>query len=1234
MGNTTFTQSQKKALETEGNLLVSAGAGSGKTTVLTEKIVRYLVSDPQADITRLLVVTFTKKAASELKDRIAEKLKKSISVATGEKKKHLNRQLLEIGNANISTIHAFCLHLLKSQAALTGDSPDFTICDEDTADSLAYEAARECIDLEFSKNEPATDDTASMEELYLQMGSAKGETKLDDCIFPLFKAFRENGIRPSDLRKQAESRKSANSLIEPELVSLFEELSKEVVFLQKRLEQALRRFDRSLLSEKQAGPFAKAIESRASFLEKIRLALSGRDLSRARTVFELNKNLYSFKSEIINLDPDCWQQLNEDIKDFKSDLKDALSIDTASLPEEMLLLSRLESRLATLYENYLCIFKEKKKKRNLKDYTDLEQETRDLLYDGEGRKTELAHEISALFDRIYIDEYQDTNRLQDEIFRALENETTPNRFLVGDIKQSIYAFRGARPDIFNEYRNLWPEDCTDMTGSTILMNDNFRCDRPIIDVTNHIADLLFPASEMTYHSGDRLTCSKAQQDQEGRPVELSLFTKDSEIKEPDYVAEKIRDLIDREGIDPQDIAILIRSPRGSGRIENTYIQALQAKGIPTDASQSQSFFELPEIQIALCLLETINNPSSDISLAGVLLSPVFAMSLDGISNLRKEKHSSSLWDSLCDYADEHPDGELGRKCATVRDKINQYREMAKGMPSDRLILSVYADSGLPDLLSGSPETPFATHYLTELYELARQYEADGFEGLYGFLRYLSEQKELEAPDRKAKKKLVIPLSSGSSGVHILSIHLSKGLEYPFVFLVNLGKGFKMLNSETSLVHPSFLFLQSLRGQSGLSKHPSNLISLGKKHVANLNKNEEMRLLYVAMTRAKKKLFLSGTASSTKNLFDDPSQKADMLDALPDPELKREGINISVFKASSMLEWVLLDAAFPDSPLHEAFLKEKERLSAQAEAASEEPKDNTAEPSEETIVVDQPEEPAESKPHPELQNEKEEIRKNLSFQYEFSYLKNIPAKMIVSRLYPGMLDPEDEEGREGLSADAIEPEEKTDFKPFPDYSSVAAKEETKGSEYGSATHAFLEYCSFDNLGDRKTIEEEKERLVRERFLSRKTADLVRVSAIERFAQSNLFSRNGRAGRLQREYRFYASVPAEIFTEDEKRKAQLKETDTKILIQGVVDCLFEEIDGKTVIVDYKTDYLSEEEKKDRKAAEEILVRRHSNQLNYYRIACEEILGKPVDELLIYSFALGDTVRVPAVIPATID
>ncbi len=1178
MGEKKFTSEQLKAINTKGKtLLVSAAAGSGKTATLIERIIRSLLDEKNPeDISEILIVTFTNAAVAEIKSRISKALKSALE--SSPENETLSRQLMLLPTAKICTIDSFCNEILRRNADKVGIAPNYRIAETAESEILSRSILSALINNIYEDSLQRVASAEEFSHLADALTASKHNSELEEVFLKLYEKSKSN----------------------PEGVLIFNRL-KELYENEAPEDNRYTNYALSALQGTSEHYYASILKILPELSESVYFETASSDIALMQnlifqdTYSDAKKALSSLSYARLPSSKGARSEVEDDFKYLRADMKEKIqqiseNFFSYSPSEWSSLYKELSSTLSVLYRflaEFDRIYTEEKKKRAMLEYSDIERYTYLVLYEN-GSPSDIARSIRAEFSSVYIDEYQDVNALQNKIFEAVSTEK--NRFMVGDIKQSIYAFRSADPDIFAQMKNSFPRLCDAENSSTasIFMSQNFRSDRGIIDFANMVFDELFPlcAESIGYQDEDSLIPSKLYENAEPkyRKPEITLISSErngigEEYKrkkdfECELVAKRIAQLLsegqlnDGSAIKPSDIAVIMRG--GKSRMAD-YARALESYGIPSEESDSKDFFLSSTILLALSLLCAIDNPQKDIYLAAIMLSPIFSFTPDELYLIR-EKSQSSLYESLKKYTEEHPDFKKGKQ---LLERLERYRTLSEGMNIDTFLIRLYNDTGLLSLAekSGGKEN------LLLLQSYAKKFSSSKLTGLYNFIKFINNIISSNTRfDTKRER-------SGADAVSIMSVHASKGLEYPIVFYVDTDSSLGGKDSRDRIAFSEKFGLSlRLRSPSGLALVNNPVHNIILDFNAKKSFEEELRIMYVALTRPKERLYIYAAIPDNDEEF---FKKADS---------KRKFLSKnSMYSLTSAIDIILASGAGADigiiktPPISEGV----SNLTTKKESAA---------PDFEMIS-------------------KDELSTRLSFSYPHQILTTLPEKMSISKLYPELLD----EVGEAVSL-KLEKEETPVKKRgiLPEF--ITGKASDESAKKGIATHSFMQFFSLDELS-KNGAEEELERLVEKGFLSKDDAARVRLKEIENFKYSKLFNDIQLAKSLYREFRFTTLLPARYFTDDKEKKAALKDTD--ILVQGVIDCLYEDADGEFHLVDYKTDRLSKAELADRALADEVLREKHKLQLSYYSLAVKNIFGKEPKDIKIYSTVLSDTVDVQRVV-----
>ncbi|MBE6662144.1 MAG: hypothetical protein E7606_02540 [Ruminococcaceae bacterium] len=1188
--STKWTDAQESAIRTHGKtLLVSAAAGSGKTATLTERIIRSLTEEDGLSISRMLIVTYTRAAAAELKVKISKAL--SGALAADPKNHRLAEQMMMLESAKICTIDSFYFDIVKSNFSRLGLSGGIRIVDSAEMTLLYRNEMEELIDTLYNERK-------GFSEFMDHFVPVRGADQSVDIFLSIYQSLLSYRSGVEKLREYAEELKNAAAkdfLLTKFGAETVKPLSQNALeYAVAALASACDFFatsaDTRLLTN-----YAPAFQNDLKTAQGALDAVKNGDYKTAREILGGYQKL-SLKGIRGEKDPytTYLQELRKSLTALLERLRDDyFSLEQSDISALMLSTSSVIDELYALLHAFDARLNKEKEQRGICDFSDIRRYVLKLLIDEDGKPTDIAEDYQARFDEIYIDEYQDVDEMQDSIFSAISTPT--NRFMVGDIKQSIYGFRGADSEVFARYKASLPlldsEAAKDSNGCSIFMSNNFRCDKNVIDFSNLISSYLFEncGQSIGYRKEDDLIFSKAlpHEDYVSPKVTIALTgisAADGEEKEEktekeekiyyeaEYIATEISRLLSSEKkadgtpIQPRDIAILMRYATDIDVLRDT----LAREGIPSQSVDKSNFFENPDVLLVLSLLSTIDNPRRDIPLAGTLRSPFYNFSMDDLIHIRHAAESDlSLYDALEQYA-LSGDSALCHKCGDFIQSLTYWREKAMALPVDKLIERLYREFSILSLAKDDKEN------LLRLYEYARGFEANSFHGLYSFIAYINEIIESGATLEKDAS------GGDSNAVHLITMHHSKGLEYPVCFLYGMGKRFLDRFKRDNIQFEASLGLGVLlRDSTGFAytDTPVRRAIIEKRLI--VEREEEMRVLYVAMTRARERLYLTADIASPERLENKIRSYVEF------------GRAYGIYASSSYLEWMF-------SALRLGGNTDCYRIERIYTDFVSVPKETEKEPI--------------SLPAPKTEDETLTalFEKRFSFVYPYAHVSSLPAKLSVSSLYPALLD--ESETQE------IDPSMLKDAFVYPE--GLLPTDRASGAEKGTATHTFLQFCDFDRVLAHG-VREELARLQTQKFIDERTASLCNVKQLEAFFASDLLARIQNADEVWREQRFNIFLPASEFTQVEEKVDLLREE--KIAVQGVIDLFFREKNGNIVLVDYKTDFLTAEELKVSALAEEKLKERHAEQLLYYKKAIEQILGKSPSETLIYSLPLGKTIRI---------
>ena len=1188
-----LTSEQQAAVDNRGGgLLVSAAAGSGKTRVLVERLLAR-VEGEGLDIDRFLVITYTKAAAAELRGRIVEEL--SARLAERPTDAHLRRQATLVYKAQISTVHAFCAQLLRECGHLLELDPDFRLCDEGEAGILMLRALNDVLDRRYEDIAEGSD----FARLVDTMSAGRDDSRLMQIVLDIRGRVQAHP-NPAAWLDGQERAFALEGVDDPGDTPwgrlLLDDAGRQGTHWRDKIARALELCPCDAnLDANYAPSLSATLAALDAFVEGTR---RGWDAARAALPIPFPA---AGRKKMVDC-PDAAEQvkaIRSTCKKRMEKLGEWFEDCGADLLEDLRAVHPAVRGLFALVKDFEGAYAAEKSRRGVLDFSDLEHLTVELLVGPEG-PTELAGQLSGRYAEIMVDEYQDTNEVQNAIFTALSREGR-NLFLVGDVKQSIYRFRLADPTIFLGKYRAFADYTRAAEGEErrLILSRNFRSRPEVLEGANFVFRSVMSADfgEMDY-TADEALYPGAPFPPDGRyAVELDAVDASAEgeeektardLIEARFTAKRIRTLVDGgfpvsdgEGgerpVRPADIVILLRSPN---TVLHHYARALGERDIPWEAEGGGDFFAATEVNVALSLLQIVDNPRQDVPLISVLRSPVYGFSADRLAELRAASPDTDFYAALT--ADG---GEDSRAFLTELDEL---RFGAGELSSHELLWQLYDRTNLLGVFGAMERGEERQSNLLTLAELARRFEGAGHKGLFGFLSYLTRLRE-----NGAKLALPAPGREGG-GVRILSIHKSKGLEFPVVLLCGLARRLNREDmSRPILFHPKLgVGPKRLDVERGM-EYPT----LARRAVARKLElemmAEELRLLYVAMTRAKEKLILSvaltGGARDLEKLAPDAACPVE-------PQV--------LAGCQSVGQWVLLPAlARPDGEV----LRRAAGVQVPVPAADFGPAwdirfvdgaEFQAEPEESAISPSGP-------PDGEMISagageETAALAARLAWHYPHGAEVELPSKLTATQLKGRALDEEAAEA-------AVRPP-----RPIRLGRPRFAAEEfgLTPAQKGTALHLVMQYIDFERTERVEQVRAEIARLVERAFLTPQQGEAVDPAKIAAFFASPLGRELMASTSLRREFKFSILVPAADYYPQAGAEEQ-------VLLQGVVDCCFETLEGITV-VDFKTDRVDRRSVAAR--AEE-----YRPQLAAYSRALEEITGKPVIRRCLWFFALDQAVDV---------
>ena len=1183
-----LTNEQQSAVDSrERSLLVSAAAGSGKTKVLVERLFSY-VEREGANLDDFLIITYTRAAASELRGKIAKALNERMERDPGNY--HLRQQMLRVYRADIKTVDAFCTSLLRENCHLLGEDarghalrPDFRVLDENEAEVLRGRVLARTL-------EDFYDHLTSGGTLLADtLGAGRDDSALEQLVLELHAKLQAQPYEDKWLDAQRAFWRAVPEKIEdtPYGKILLNEVGRKARHCKSLLQRAAQEMcANDALNQKYAPAFLDASYQLEALEGKI---AQGWDAARGVTIAfpRLAAVKDSDGGEMKARMKGLWDNCKETVKEFAELF--AASSDEAV--EDLRTMAPAMLALIDLTADFSRRYNEEKRRRNAADFSDQEHEAIRLLVAENDEPTELAALVSTRYREIMVDEYQDTNEVQNRIFDAISCKGE-NLFTVGDVKQSIYRFRLADPRIFLQHYNTWPPlaAADEHESAKLLLSRNFRSRKEVLEATNFVFRnvLSREMGELDYGEDEMLRPGASYAESsvcgaEFHLLDLPTQTGEHRVRaseaEAAFVADYIRNMLSSKftvqddkarelrPVREEDIVILMRSP--STRLLD-YRRALESRGIRCAADAGEDFFASMEIAVLFSFLQVIDNPRQDVPLIAVLRSPLFGFVPDELAALRSQQRTGDFYDALLLSEDGHSKAFLA--------VLRSLRDSAAHLSVRELLSEIYRKCNVLGIFGALHRGAERKDNLLAFLELSEDFARAGRQGLFDFVRTLREQ--LASGEAAAMQT-----THASSGVRIMSIHKSKGLEFPVVILSDLARRFSNMDFQSSvLVHPQLGLGPVCVDARRHIQYPTIARQALERTLRREAKAEELRVLYVAMTRAKEKLVMVHTQANAGG------RVADLM-ALSDCPVLPEAVD----SGKCMGDWIML-------PL----LQRSEAGALRAFAGQNNEGRFFTEETPWTVCVHdglqfaapvQQSDAAAEERAPQREDLPADFAA-LSYRYPYAEQTAFPAKLTATQLKGRAIDEEISENT------TLPPRLRNLCKP----KFLAGKTALTGAERGTALHLVMQDLDFFCEPNEQSVRAQIEAMRAQRKLTEEQANAVDVHAIVRFLRSDLAARIRRSEQVEREYRFSLLRPVRDFSS--------LDADDSVLLQGVVDCFFEE-DGELVVVDFKTDHVSCAQLDER-------AEHYRPQLEAYSMALTRVMGKKVKEKVLYFFSAGEEVR----------
>lgn len=1290
MSSVSWTEDQQKVIDLrDRNILVSAAAGSGKTAVLVERIIKMITdSEHPVDIDHLLIVTFTNAAASEMRDRISKAVEKKLNEEPDNTQ--LQKQMALIHSAQITTIHSFCLNVIRNYFNTIDLDPSFRIGDDAELKLMQSDVVETLLEEKYEELSP------EFVELVESYASGKSDSQLEGLILQLYH-FSVSYPWPKEWLEQM---RKAFDVTTAEELEDSEYMKQLMTYLHLIVQDYIGQYERAKkICLEPDGPYQYAtnIEEEIEELRRISEKNSYQELAHSFENMTF-KRLPAKKDASVNADKkEEVKKIRDRVKKGIGDIQKAYFFQPV---DEMLAdiqgAKPSMNALIDLTIQFTDEFKAVKEEKGILDFNDLEHLALNILVDkneeGETVPSSVAMELSEFYDEILIDEYQDSNFVQETIITSISKERLgqPNVFMVGDVKQSIYKFRMARPELFMKKYETY--SLTDSKYQRIDLHKNFRSRACVLDPINYIFEKIMVKTlgDITYDDKAALHVGASFIEEEGvskdtevivvgEIVELSEEEKEELARQAraegedvsdddsqdgtsaglsDYtvkeleakaVAKRIRELTDPltglKVVDKDkdgnsilrtarlsDIVILFRSMTGWSDV---FVDVLLSEGIPAYADTQSGYFSTMEIRTILNILKVLDNPRQEIPLAAVIHSPIFQMSSEDLAKLKIDHKDMELYDNLVWYLENGQEEQLKAKVEAFFAFLEKYRKLVGYTPIYELISEIIEDTNYYYYVKAMPAGERRASNIEMLIKRAIDFEATSYSGLFDFNRYIEKLEKYEIDYGEASVG-----SESDDAVRIMSIHKSKGLEFPIVFVSGMGKKMNNQDAKSRLVlHADLGLGPDYINKKYRIKSPTLMKKVIQRIIMLENQAEELRVLYVALTRAKEKLIMTGYMPKLLDHIKEYSLFEEEQEHLSYQKLTSAGSYqdwvIEAIKAhpafiEAVKEIVTLLQDVPEEAV-EAHLNSLEKLrndvpfQVRFENAGTLIHSQVIEAVKRSLIKE------------ELRNFKtdvvydeeyhKELEERLSYEYPFLADTTIHSKVTVSELKKLSMQTEEEESVPieyelpvEESEETEQSEEKKESEPYKEMVHVIPEfirrrdeqeQSLQGAEVGTLYHRMLERLNFKNASTLEAISYQLDQMVLKETFTKEEYEAIDPKKILRFVESPLGQRivaAAKEGTLSREQQFVIGQPARSIN-------ARYESEEMILVQGIIDLYFEE-DDEIVLLDYKTDHVK---------YPSYLVKRYETQLVYYKQALEQMTHKKVKEVYIYSLFLGKSIKV---------
>ena len=1180
------------------------------------------------DIDKILVVTFTNAAASEMRERILDAIYKKIEESPDDA--NLQKQIILLNKASICTIDSFCLDVIKNNFYEIDVSANTRIADGTEILLLKQEVLDDIFEEKYIENDK---DFLDLIDTYTKYNR---DEDLKDLILNIYtyiqaspfpEEWLEEKVKMFDIKENAEYSNFSNTPWGKIIIQNVDEILENGILKLQNLKRKMERFPEL---EKYTNVVNEDINNYLYIKENLK------DWDKSATIISEFKNkTWPTDKKITNDLKDEAKDIRDSVKDEFKKVKDLINCLSQEANDDIEYMYTILEKLKNLILEFSDRFYQKKREKNIMDFNDMEHLALKMLVKkdelGNVVKTDIAKRYEEKFEEIDIDEYQDSNLVQEYILTSVSKGN--NIFMVGDVKQSIYKFRQARPQLFIEKYNkykLYPGDNEDRK---IQLFKNFRSRKNILDFTNLVFENIMSKElgDIDYNQDEYLNLGASYVDisEQNLKTEIEIIDTSDEdndiwkteqeldnnieniegdnqteervedvVLEARFVAKKIKELIDskyqvvdkklgKRDIKYKDISILLRSMTG---VANIYEKEISELGIPVYSDSSGEYLQSTEIETIMSLLRIINNPMQDIPLVTVMRSPIGNFTDNELIEIRMNDRNSNFYDALTKTDTPKVKKFLGL--------LEELREDEQYMALDEWIWNIYIKTGYMNYVSLMPNGNLRVSNLKMLFERAKQYESASFKGLFNFINFIDKIK-FNSEDLTSAKII----GENENVVRIMSIHKSKGLEFPVVILAGTGKQFNFQDLNEKILLDQDL---GIGPQYINSERHIEFKTLAKKALSIKAKNEaiseEMRVLYVALTRAKEKLIVVGRQKDVNKKMSD---KQKVLEIYSEDNKKINPYLLQKYK--TYLDWIELIY------LKEGTASTKDVFSVNINKKADLIKNSKQEDNEIEDIYAKIKNNAESHNNVENQETKDKIKQLLNWKYPYTEVSEIPTKTSVTKIKELANAEQIQERTKDLKIDIQEDSTQTSISAKPKFLKDSKDNKITNAQKGTVMHLCVQKMNEKEEYDLLKIQDLIEELRTKEIISSTEADCIDANRLLGYTRSNLWQELKEAKEINKEKAFYINVKASKLYNNIS-----KEMDEDILVQGIIDLYYIDKNDNIVLVDYKTDYVE-------KGKEELLVEKYKEQLNLYKEALEKSLNRKVKNMGIYSLYLNQFIQI---------